>query len=176
VSSGPVAAADARSVRWLLFIAPARSKISQQPMTSFGPVIARRRLRRIKSKSPVIVEIGVPRQRKTGEWECPYRIRGIKAKNPQRALGEDAVQALELVLQWIRLELEPHSSSLTWTGEPGEIGFHQFYPDIFGPVVRRRVTRLIDRELAREGRRLKRRKIGLGLEPKPREKSRSAAT
>jgi hypothetical protein len=143
-------------------------------MTSFGRVIARRRLRRIKGKSPVIVEIGVPRRRKTGEWECPYRIRGVKTKNPQRALGEDAVQALELVLQWIRLELEPHSSGLTWTSEPGEIGFHQFYPDIFGPVVRRRVTRLIDRELAREGRRLKRRAVRLGLEP--RKKSRSAAT
>jgi hypothetical protein len=138
-----------------------------EPVKAFGRVIARRQLSRMDGKSPLVVEIGIPRRRRTGEWECPYRIRGLKAKSPRRALGEDAVQALELVLQSIRVELEPYSSNLTWTGDPGEIGFPPFYPDIFGPVVRGRVTSLIDRELAREGRRLKRRSIKLGLEPKP---------
>jgi hypothetical protein len=145
-------------------------------MASFGQVIARRRLRRIKGKSPVVVEIGMPRRRSTGEWECPYRIRGLKGKLPRRALGVDAVQALWLVMQWIRLELEPHRSKLTWGDEPGELGFNQFHPDILGPGVRRRITRMIDREIAREGRRLKRRSIRLGLEPKPDKRSRSAAT
>jgi hypothetical protein len=137
-------------------------------MKPFGRVIAKRRLTRLNGKPPIVVEIGTPRQRRTGEWECPYRIRGLKPKagTLRRALGEDAVQALELVLQAIRLELEQHGEKLTWTGEPGDVGFPQFYPDIFGPVVRRRVIRGIDRELAREGRRLKRRAIRLGLEPK----------
>ena len=137
-------------------------------MKPFGRVIAKRRLSRLNGKPPIVVEIGSPRQRRTGEWECPYHIRGLKPKagRRRRALGHDAVQALELVLQAIRLELELHGEKLTWNGEPGEIGFPQFYPDIFGPVVRRRVTRMIDRELAREGRRLKRRAIQLGLEHK----------
>ena len=137
-------------------------------MKPFGRVIAERRLTRLNGMPPVVVEIGTPRQRRTGEWECPYRIRGLKpqAGTLRRALGEDAVQALELVLQAIRLELEEHGKKLTWTGEAGDVGFPQFYPDIFGPVVRRRVIKAIDRELAREGRRLKRRAIRLGLAPK----------
>src|SRR4051794_27281540 len=128
-------------------------------MKPFGRPIATRVLTRLDGKSPLVVEIGAPRQRRTGEWECPYRIRGLKPKpgRRRRALGEDAVQALELVLQAIRLDLEQRPETLTFTGEPGEVGFSQFYPDVFGPVVRQRVIRTIDRELEREGRRLKRR-------------------
>jgi hypothetical protein len=118
----------------------------------------------------------MPQRRTTGEWECRYRIRGLKAKSPRRAFGVDGVQALELVHQAIRLELEPLGSKVSWGGVAGETGFYRFFPDLFGPVVRHRVTQLIDRELAREGRRLERRAIRLGLEPKPRKKSRPAAT
>jgi hypothetical protein len=135
-------------------------------LKEFGPVIASRELSRPKGGPPVLVEIGKPRRRRTGEWECQYRIRGLKRQRLRRALGEDAVQALELVFQAIRIELEEQGSDLTWTGEPGETGFTRFFPDVFGPAVRHRVERLIDRELAREGRRLKRRSIKLGLEPR----------
>ena len=98
----------------------------------------------------------MPRRRRTGEWACPYRIRGLRRRRARRAFGEDAVQALELVFQAIRLELEPYGSELSWVGEPGETGFARFFGDIFGPAVSRRIGRLIDRELEKEGRRLKR--------------------
>ena len=57
----------------------------------------------------------------------PYRIRGLKTKSPRRAFGVHAIQALELVLQAIRLELEPHGSKVAWAGEAGEIGFSRFF-------------------------------------------------
>jgi uncharacterized protein DUF6968 len=126
-------------------------------MKRFGRVIASRELSRKGGRSPLVVEIGIPRPRRTGEWECPYRIRGLKPQRARRALGEDAVQALELVFQAIRLELEPLGKDVALYDQPGETGFSRFFPDIFGPVVRGRVERLIDRELTREGRRLKRR-------------------
>jgi hypothetical protein len=126
---------------------------------SLGQVIASRELSHAASGAPVVVEIGVPRLRRTGEWACPYRIRGLKPAGVRRALGEDAVQALDLVFQAIRVELELYGSELSWLGKRGETGFSRFFPDVFGPKVRHRIHRLIDRELESEGRRLKRRTV-----------------
>ncbi len=119
-------------------------------MRLFGRVIASRQLSRRGQASPLTVEIGAPRRRRTGEWECPYRIRGLRSGRARRVLGEDAVQALELVFQVIRLELEPYGTDLSWTGEPGDTGFHRFFPDGLSVPMRRRIGRLIDRELSKE--------------------------
>jgi hypothetical protein len=123
-------------------------------MRPFGRVIASRQLARRNRKPPLLIEIGIPRRRRAGEWECQYRIRGLRPLRPRRALGEDSVQALELVFQAIRLELEQYGRDLSWTGEPGDVGFHRFFPDVLGSTVSRRIGRLIDRELAKEGKRL----------------------
>lgn len=127
-------------------------------MRPFGRVIASRQLSRRGRGSPLTIEIGAPRRRRTGEWECPYRIRGLRSGRTRWVLGEDAVQALELVFQVIRLELEPYGTDLSWTGEPGDIGFHRFFPDACGLAVRRRIGRLIDRELSGEVKRELRRR------------------
>jgi hypothetical protein len=117
--------------------------------------IASRQLALLPSGRPVLVELDAPRRRRTGEWACAYRIRGLGRARSAQAFGQDSLEALQLALVALRRELEPFGPRLTWTGEPGELGLPLLIPDFFGGEVRRRLEGLVQRELEREGRRLK---------------------
>lgn len=123
----------------------------------FGHVIARREVTRTMSGAPVIVEIGVPQPRRTGEWACPYRILGLGPRGTRYAFGFDAVQALQIVNQAIWRDLEPHQQQLSVLGEPGDTGFFRFFPTLFGVAHAKRLEAAIDRETHKEYLRLKRR-------------------
>jgi hypothetical protein len=120
-----------------------------------GVTIASRQLTLVPSGRPVLLELDAPRQRRTGEWACAYRIRGLGRARAGQALGEDGMEAIQLALVAMRRELEPFGPRLTWTGEPGELGLPLLIPDFFGGEVRRRLEGLVQREIEREGRRLK---------------------
>ncbi|MFI6480401.1 DUF2283 domain-containing protein [Nonomuraea sp. NPDC050663] len=69
--------------------------------------IARRTLW-LRSSPPreVTVTIGLPVEEPSGEWSCPYRIDGLDGwEHQRRVTGEDAVDALELVLAVVRSAL-----------------------------------------------------------------------
>jgi hypothetical protein len=125
--------------------------------TEFGTVIARRELARANSRSPIVVEIGIPQRRAEAEWACPYRIRGLAGHGIRYAFGIDPVQALQLVQQAIWHDLKPYERELSWLGERGWTGFYRFYGVNLGQAHMRRVERAIDREVAEETRRLKKR-------------------
>jgi hypothetical protein len=117
--------------------------------------IATRELRLVTSGRPVLLEIDAPERRASGEWTCAYRIRGIGRLRAGRVSGDDALHALLLGCAATRRELEPFAASLTWNGEPGELGLPELIPDYFGGEFRRRVERLVRDETEREARRLK---------------------
>jgi len=117
--------------------------------------IASRQLTLVPSGRPVLVELDAPVWRRTGEWACAWRIRGIGRARTGRALGEDGLQALQLALTAVRRSLEPFAERLTWTGEPGELGLPEPIPDYFGGEFRRRLERLVRLETEREAQRLK---------------------
>ena len=117
--------------------------------------IASRRLTLVPSGRPVDVELDAPVQRRTGEWACAYRIRGIGRVRAGRAQGEDGFHALQLAFSAVRQALEPFAAQLTWTGEPGELGLPEPIPDYFGGEFRRRLERLVRQETEREAQRLK---------------------
>jgi hypothetical protein len=124
----------------------------------FKSPIATRLLARTDTGAAVTVQLGQPRRRRTGEFECPYRVRGLGRVKIGRALGEDSVQALQLVFEAVRQELEPHAAILTWYGgERGETGFPQYVPYTFGGRFRKRLEATVSREIAREARRLEHR-------------------
>lgn len=120
-----------------------------------GPTIASRRLTLVPSGRPVDVELDAPVRRRTGQWACAYRIRGIGRVRAGRAQGEDGFQALQLAFSAVRRALEPFAAQLTWTGEPGELGLPEPIPDYFGGEFRRRLERLVRQETEREAQRLK---------------------
>jgi hypothetical protein len=120
-------------------------------------VIAKRDLSQADSDKPVIIEIGVPRRRRVGEWACPYRIIGLDSNRIRYCFGFDAIQALQIVTQAIWRDLEPYEEKLSWVGEPGDTGFFRYYPaTLLGMKHARRVEAAIDREIHKEYLRLKR--------------------
>ena len=123
----------------------------------FTSPIAARHLVRTDTGTGVSVELGRPRARRTGEFECPYRVRGLGRIRIGRALGEDSVQALQLAFEAVRLELEPHVAALSWYGMAGETGFPHYVPYALGARFRKRLETVLSREIEREVRRLKRR-------------------
>jgi hypothetical protein len=123
--------------------------------TASTTAIATRRLTLVPSGRPVLIELDAPVRRRSGEWMCVHRIRGIGRVRAGRAMGEDGVQALQLALAAVRVSLEPFAAQLTWTGEPGELGLPEAIPDYFGGEFRRRLERLVRQETEREAQRLK---------------------
>jgi hypothetical protein len=121
---------------------------------SSGTPIAVRQLTLVPSGRPVVMELDAPVQRRTGEWACTYRIRGLGRPRAGRVQGEDGFQALQLAFAAVRRELEPFGPRLTWTGEPGELGLPAAVPDFLGGEFRRRVEALVRAETERETRRL----------------------
>src|SRR2546428_658286 len=95
----------------------------------------------------------VPRPRAPGGTEAARRCR--RCWRGLDGLAADGLEAIQLALVEVRRELEPFGPRLTWTGEPGELGLPLLIPDFFGGEVRRRLEALVQREIEREGRRLK---------------------
>src|SRR5882672_10246463 len=85
---------------------------------SLGKIIA---TREFSAKRPagtvrVLVRIGSPRRRQTGEWACPFEVTGLGRQRLKHALGIDAFQAVQLVFQAIRVELQSKKHKVTWLG------------------------------------------------------------
>jgi hypothetical protein len=105
----------------------------------------------------VTVSLLMPRRVNTGEWQCPFRITGLRVPNIQEYYGhgEDSMQALTLALQGIRVMLEQNRQRVSWLGgEPGDHGFARMVPEPFGLKFSTRLNRIIDRGIARELKRL----------------------
>ncbi|MGH2608961.1 MAG: DUF6968 family protein [Tepidiformaceae bacterium] len=112
--------------------------IATRELTIHGPKGARR----------VVLRIGKPRRQGTGAWACPFRIAGLGRQGVDRAYGEDAVQALQLALEVIRIQLDTSERSVTWLGLPVAVAFPRqiLSGDVTLAV---RLTRLVDREVIR---------------------------
>ena len=116
-------------------------------------VIARRVYKRVSGRSSVVIEIGTP-QKIDGEWDCwacPVRIKGLGARSgaPRPVFAEDAVQSLELALQYVRATLLPIARRLVWLGQPGELFLPFAVPAYLPLTVQKRIERRIDQETKR---------------------------
>jgi hypothetical protein len=127
---------------------------------SFGTIVAERTLTLVgRTAAQVRIIIGKPRKdRRSSDYCCPYRLEGMGDGRVQESWGVDSVQALQLAMQAIRVQLEPHSDSLEWLGgQGGSLGFPKVIPDVLGPKLTRRLEKLVERELDRHARTLERR-------------------
>lgn len=106
-------------------------------------VIATRRLTKSSGRGAVLVSIGMPKRATTGEWICPYAIRGAGIRGVRAAHGENSVQALLIAAEQVRVALSASGTRAYWV-EPGSHGFPKHVPDCFGEV-----GRIIDREVNR---------------------------
>ncbi|HZI03274.1 MAG TPA: hypothetical protein VEZ71_04595, partial [Archangium sp.] len=124
---------------------------------ALGTVIAERTLTIVgQEDSSARIRIGKPRKdRATGDYFCPYTLEGLGDRTIREAWGMDSIQALQNALQAIRLELAPHTNTLSWTGgQDGWLGFPKVIPDLFGPAFSLRLEKLVDQETDRFARSL----------------------
>jgi hypothetical protein len=105
------------------------------------------------------VSLGQPRPDKKpgGDWECPFRISGSGVSIVEFGYGVDSMQALTTALDGIRALLDENFGSLEWEENAG---FQRSIPILFGAAFSRRLERLVDREINRHVRQLKRRRRG----------------
>ena len=120
----------------------------------FGDVLATREFTAGGPKGPirVVVRIGRPYRRRTGEWACPFRVRGAGSQRLKQVYGFDAFQALQLVFQGIRNELESREYRVTWGGLGLDTILPRPVPAFGDEAFTARMNGLIDRELLRYAR------------------------
>ena len=134
-------------------------------MRRVGTILAERRLAEQVSGKVVRVWLGSPRPGADGApWECAFRIRGAGISRLDFGYGEDSMQALTTAVEGIRALLDESGLTLGWklgAGRhdiwSGETGFTRSIPIALGPAFRRRLERLVDRQIHDEVQRLERR-------------------
>ncbi len=94
-----------------------------------------------------MVRIGLPYRRRTGEWACPFQVRGAGPQHIKEARGIDAFQALHLVFQGVRKELESKKWDVTWAGLDLDNALPRPVPAFGDRAFTARLNRLIDREM-----------------------------
>lgn len=117
----------------------------------FGIILGTRRLREEGDHGKeIVVELGMPRKMKGGDWECPFRIRGLGTPKIEYGHGIDGIQALLQAVEGIRVKLEQSNRQFTLDGaEPGDTGFRRIVPAFFGLKFSKRLERLIEIEIRR---------------------------
>ncbi len=115
-----------------------------------GAIVAERVLRRSGSTKSVTVRLGTPRKAEAIDWQCPYQIIGLRGSRVEVAYGVDAVQALQLALEAIRIRLGRYSKEWIWEGGDGLYGgFPRAVPSSFGRDFAVGIEQYIDAETAR---------------------------
>lgn len=95
-----------------------------------------------------LVTVEVPISDSDGVWQCSYWIAedGAKAE-VNRACGSDALQALSLAMEGVRIALRDRGGKLSWLGQqPGMTGFHRV-PSLFGWDLVEKIEAMIDAEV-----------------------------
>ena len=97
----------------------------------------------------VVLTIGKPRPdpRPGGDWACSVLIEGILKERRRRIYGIDAIQTLQLALEYARRELDASGLALTWLDPhaPGDIGLPFSAPDGYGLAFQQRIEHYIER-------------------------------
>jgi hypothetical protein len=98
----------------------------------------------------VILTIGKPRpdRRTDGNWTCFVVIEGIPKERRHRVHGVDAIQSLQLAMDYARRELDASGVDLTWLDEhqPGDLGLPFSAPTGYGLYFQRRCEQWLERK------------------------------
>jgi hypothetical protein len=107
-------------------------------------------------KISIRVKIAQPERVAPGEWRCPYEIRGAGMSGIQYVRGVDALQALDLAFQVIRIRLDGLKGKVTWEGNPVQLAFPKRIPYIGTLKFTKKIEQQVESELMRHLAELKR--------------------
>lgn len=99
---------------------------------------------------PVILTLGVPEPVPGSDWGCAVQITGLtrELSRPRYVFGVDALQALELALQYAKVTLETSGYELRWLHAMADLGLPRILPMLPQPF-QERLERVVDREVLR---------------------------
>lgn len=123
-------------------------------MKVLDDVVCERRLTKraadgLSADRAIKVRVGKPRRGKRS-WICPFHITGLDMKVPVLAYGEDAVQALLMACEGVRVTLSRNGSLFTWIGgEEGDAGFPMMVDGGMGLAFTKRLEKLVEKEKKR---------------------------
>jgi hypothetical protein len=128
------------------------------PVVPLGSVIATRTMHVSPKLTPVTLSVGAPVHVGKGwDWACPYKIAGLGKVIRGSAFGADAVQAIQLVSLALREDLEKTRKKLIFLDQEfWQFGFPKQVVAFCDPELEKRLTRVIDVEIAKWTSRLKR--------------------
>ena len=125
----------------------------------FGTILGERTLVPADGgRGRLVVSLGIPRPTPGhDDWGCPFRIKGLGIDRVEYAYGIDSLQALTNAFEGIRYVLDRLERPVTLEGaSPPETAFSRFIPLGLGPLTRR-LEKMVDREIVRSVKALKRR-------------------
>ena len=113
---------------------------------------------------PAVARLGFPRpdEARSGEWICSFQIEGLKDDKVRRARSNDGLQSLTIASMAIRASLD-RVKIIRFDGLSYEIVFPRYLPFCFGLEFHRKLCRLVDDELKKKNRQLRRRLLKRGL-------------
>lgn len=130
--------------------------ISEEPV-ELGTIVARREYR--VGRDRVVAELGTPHRASwKRDWYCAISVTYKRKKTINRAFGVDALQALMLAIQLLKVQLEGVSPRIRWdAGEaPGDVGIEKSLYGGLGFEFRKKIERKVDAAVLAEARRLER--------------------
>lgn len=136
--------------------APSMRPTSEEPIV-FGRVIAEREYRVGREK--ILLQIGTPHR---ASWKtafyCPFRFVRSGKTELKRTFGVDAVQALMLAFDIIKVVLETTSSQISWFAgqRPGDVGISKRLTTGLGIEFDRGLERIVDKAVLKRSRELQR--------------------
>jgi hypothetical protein len=118
-----------------------------------NPILVRRFHVVDEPEREIVLTIGKPRPYAdpSGDWMCSVLIDGIPKSKRRRIHGVDALQALQLSIEYARLTLDASGVVFTWLegGEPGYTGISRIVPGGWGVAFERKIEQYMDRESQR---------------------------
>lgn len=114
-----------------------------------GVVVASRVITLRNSRAQKItISIGRPRRSLPSSWQCSYLIKGMGAPIIGRAGGVDALQALLMAIEGVRVTLERTGHRFVWLDPENGLGIPFLVPLVHGKSVEDRVREVIDQARA----------------------------
>jgi hypothetical protein len=116
-----------------------------------GQVIARRVLTQMGPElRQVAIAIGRPRRHPEGDWECPFMIEGLNEQGYYHtAGGVDALQALLMAVEGVRVSLERTGRRFFWLDREAGPDIPRYLPTQYGPRFEARLNRMIEQQAKR---------------------------
>ncbi len=133
---------------------PPRRVLNGNPRRlDLGPVIARRILAEqgVVGRK-IVVSIGLPRPdplSKHGDWECTFLIEGVNKSKVRKTFGVDALQALIVAIQGVRVGLEQTGRRFFWLDPEIGVDIPLNVPTSWGKQLVERIRLAIERETVR---------------------------